>query len=128
MITRTLLLGLLLCAGTAPAMAIESQSALVAARAKLSRDQGVLVRCSAAFALHARLAAEGKADPALPASLAGRGKEYFVRAGAQLIDEAGLSREEVTLLMEDEISHLADPVVLAATLPGCIRSLEASGL
>ncbi len=128
MMNRILFLGLLLFAGTAPAAAAGATPHLDQARARLTPEHRMLLRCSAAFAVNSQRIAEGTADPALPPSLPERGREYFVRAGAQLMDEAGLLREEIAALLKEEAARLAEPVALAAALPGCVASLEASGL
>lgn len=128
MMNRTLFLGLLLLAGAAPAAAAQATPDLDQARAKLSPEHRMLLRCSAAFAVNLQRVAEGTADAALPTSLPERGREYFVRAGAQLMDEAGLTREEIAALLKEEAARLAEPVALAVAMPGCVASLEASGL
>ncbi|MFA7596020.1 MAG: hypothetical protein WCY92_06655 [Novosphingobium sp.] len=128
MTNRILFLGLLLFAGAAPAAAAEATPPLEQARARLTPEHRILLRCSAAFAVNSQQIAQGSADPALPPSLAERGKEYFVRAGAQLMDEAGVAREEIAALLKEEAARLAEPVALAAAMPGCVASLEASGL
>jgi hypothetical protein len=128
MMKRTIFLGLLAMAGSVPAIAAEALPDLAAARAKLTPQHQVLLQCSAAFAVNSRNVAQGKADPALPASLPERGKEYFIRTGAQLMDDAGLTREEIAALLKEQVVRLSDPAALAVTMPGCIASLEASGL
>ena len=127
MMNRTLFLGLLLLAGAAPAAA-EATPPLEQARARLTPEHRMLLRCSAAIAVNLQRVAEGTADATLPTSLPERGREYFVRAGAQLMDEAGLTREEIAALLKEEAARLAEPVALAAAMPGCVASLEASGL
>ena len=93
----------------------------------LSPDHQFKLRCAAAFAR----VAEGQAggDPVAKAypALAERGREYFVRAGAEAID-AGLTREQLAQHLQAASRDLADPVALDAAMPPCLASLEASGL
>ena len=59
--------------------------------APLSLQQSTALRCSAAFALGAALQNRGEATTWPP--LAARGREFFVRALARLMDDAGLTRD-----------------------------------
>ena len=73
-----------------------------------------------------------KAYPALGE----RGREYFVRAGARLIDELGLTDEQVRALVGQEVQSLqtqsaaaSDPAAFVdSIMQPCLVSLEASGL
>ncbi|MEZ5687328.1 MAG: hypothetical protein R3E21_00765 [Caenibius sp.] len=100
-----------------------------AARARLDPAQRQLLRCSAAFALVSHLKSRGDvADlPTMPAT-DDRLQEYFVRAGAELMDKAGLSRAELSALLAQEVRALSDREALNAAMPTCAASLEASGL
>jgi len=72
----------------------------------MTLEQQMLVRCSAAFAIVAgeqeRGVAAARAYPPLNES----GKEFFVRAGARLMDELQLSRETLAALMKAEVERL----------------------
>ena len=57
-----------------------------------------------------------------------RGREYFVRALAQLIDEAHLDRDGVVRLVQAEAARLQDSPDLLTGMPACLASLEASKL
>lgn len=58
-----------------------------------------------------------------------RGREFFVRSVAQVMDDAGLDREAVKVLVLDTTDRLgADPARVNAMLPGCLLLLDASGL
>lgn len=124
MIIRTILLGMAALAVAGPSGAGEPP----APRAPLSAEHRTLLRCSAAFAVASHRAARGgEARGSIP-SLGERGREYFVRAGAELIDHSGVTREELAVLLKEQARQLSDPDELAAAMPGCIASLEASGL
>lgn len=94
--------------------------------APLSLQQASALKCSAAFALGAAAQArgQGKQWPALAA----RGREYFVRASAQIMDETGWSRDLVALKLADQAKALGTPGALAAAMPPCLLLLDASGL
>lgn len=94
----------------------------------LSLEQRMLLRCSAAFALVAHGQAVG--DPAALAwpAMGERGREFFVRASARLIDEASLDRAALTAVMVQEAQGLGDGDALTTAMPPCLSALEASGL
>ena len=93
---------------------------------RLSLEQQTSVRCSAAFAIVAGIQSQGGANEYPP--LAERGREYFVRSAARLIDETGIDRAGITALMQAEAEALSDPERLEAALPACLLLLDASGL
>lgn len=92
----------------------------------LSLQQSTALRCSAAFALGAAMQSRGEgADwPAL----APRGREFMVRASAQVMDETGRTREQVAAELTGQAKSLAEPGALAAAMPPCLLLLAASGL
>lgn len=94
--------------------------------APLNLQQSTALKCSAAFALGAAAQArgEGKQWPAL----AVRGREFFVRTSAQIMDETGWSRDLVALRLADQAKALGEPGALAAALPPCLLLLDAAGI
>jgi len=102
----------------------------------LSLEHKTLIRCSATFAIIAY--EQGKGVPSALAfpDLRVRGKEYFVHAGAQLMDDMqldeaqvqGLYRQEVKRL-QDESAQARDPAAYVASLMRpCLVMLDASGI
>lgn len=87
-----------------------------------------MLRCSAAFAIVARQQADGRAEAKRYPAMEPRGKEFFVRASAQLMDEAKLTREQVQAALQAEAKDLSAPGKLDAVMPACLLSLDASGL
>lgn len=92
----------------------------------LSMQQQAALKCSAAFALGATAQArgEGRAWPALAA----RGREYFVRSSAAIMDATGRSRDQVSAELGAQARLLARPGELEAAMPPCLALLDASGL
>ena len=90
-----------------------------------------MLGCAAVFAIVAS-DQEASRDTALAyPPLAWRGREYFVRASAAVMDEAGLSREAVRALLTEAAADLqrraaaADPdTVVAAAIAPCLPRLE----
>lgn len=117
-----------IAAALALAVAAPAAAQPASPRPQLTDDQHVLLHCSATFALvsgrqHAR-------DPqalAFP-DVTERGREYFIEAMAQLMDDVGLNREDVVKLVTEEAAGLQDPAVLYKQMPVCLASLQASGL
>ena len=95
---------------------------------ELTIQQNTALRCSVAFALVAQGQARG--DPAMAdyPPLGERGREFFVRSSAQLMDETGMSREAVAALLAVEIEALREPGALDGVMPPCLLLLDASGL
>jgi hypothetical protein len=95
---------------------------------QLTAEQQTLLHCSATFALvSGRQHAGDKEALAFP-DITARGREYFVRALVQLMDEAGLDHDTVAKLVQAEASTLQDPAVLYKQMPACLASLDASKL
>ena len=94
----------------------------------LSLEHRMLLRCSAAFALMAHRQSTGdEAAQAYP-PLQERGQEFFVRASARVIDEAGLDRNGVTAALTAEALQLQEGDALEQVMPACLSALEAAGL
>ncbi|MFC4256867.1 hypothetical protein GRI97_14915 [Altererythrobacter xixiisoli] len=102
------------------------ESASHASPRGLMLEHRAMLRCSAAFAL---VAAEQQRAPggmtAYP-PLSGRGREYFVRAVAQVMDDTGLPRQEVVAELEREARDLSAAGRLEQVMPACLLALEAS--
>ena len=95
---------------------------------QLTDDQRTLLHCSATFALvSGHQHAGDKAALAFP-DVTERGREYFVRAMVELMDEAGLDHDAITSLVTQEAAGLRAPAVLYKQMPACLASLQASGL
>ncbi|MGX7951517.1 hypothetical protein ACWPM1_03020 [Tsuneonella sp. HG249] len=94
--------------------------------APLTLQQASALKCSAVFALGAAAQARGEGRQWPP--LAVRGREYFVRASAQIMDETGWSRDLVALRLADQAKALAQAGALNAAMPPCLLLLDASGI
>ena len=103
---------------------------------RFTLEHRMLLRCSAAFAIVAGEQQRGVATALAYPALGERGREYFVRASARLMDDLKLTREQVgaSLLAEVEAlqkasSEAADPAVyIDSVMQPCLSALEASGL
>ncbi|PKP92062.1 MAG: hypothetical protein CVT75_08290 [Alphaproteobacteria bacterium HGW-Alphaproteobacteria-14] len=94
----------------------------------LSQENRALLRCAAAFAVVSQRQAIG--DPAAGQwpDLATRGREFFVRAMAQLMDQTGLDRDGIAWLAGFEAKALRDSGETDRLMPSCLLMLEASGV
>jgi len=107
-----------------PALALLLAPAAAAAQtAPLSLEHRMLLRCSAAFAIVAARQAAGDAGSLAFPPLAASGREYFVRASAQVMDEAGLDRAAVSSALEKEARDLIEQGTLAQVMPVCLTLL-----
>lgn len=119
---------LLLAALSAPAAAQQP--------APMTLEQTMLLRCSAAFAMIAGEQERGLARALAYPPLAQRGKEFFVQAGARLMDERLLSREQIEAEVRAEVERLLAGAAEAddrarfvdGVMQPCLSALEASGL
>lgn len=114
---------------TAPAMAQANPSTSVSTPAPaakgLTLEHRMLLKCSAAFALVAHGQAQGQADMLGYKVNAAQGREYFVQAMAQVMDDTGFSREDVTEQLTQEAQRLSagDGKGIAEIMPACEVSL-----
>jgi parvulin-like peptidyl-prolyl isomerase len=95
---------------------------------QLNDDQRTLLHCSATFALVSGRQRAGDKDALAFPDVSQRGREYFVRALVQLMDDAGLDHDAVARLVQDEAARLQDSPDLLKGMPACLASLQASGL
>ncbi|KZY54742.1 hypothetical protein A3736_13375 [Erythrobacter sp. HI0063] len=120
-----------LLASAAASLALAAQPAPPATEApQLSLEQATGLRCGVAFALVAQGQQAG--DPAALAypAMNPRGKEFFVRFMAALMEDPRFSRDLVTSLAMRETQELArgGPEALSAVMPACLQLLDLSGL
>ena len=94
----------------------------------LTLEQATAVRCAAAFALTAEAQGRGDAAAGTLPPMAGRGREYFVRVSARLIDELGLDRQQLTELVRSQASQIAREGNATAVTRACLPMLDAAGL
>ena len=94
----------------------------------LTPPQAAALRCGVVFALGAKLQEEKSLFAAEWPPLGTRGKEYFVRVIARLMDDTKASRETLSAMAMRQVPALGDPKATAAAMPGCLPLLDASGL
>lgn len=82
------------------------------------------VRCAALFSLVAGQQARQASDAADWPPLAERGREFFVRIAAEVMDRAGLDRSGIQALMQAEANELqrTDTAVTFAIRAGGIKT------
>lgn len=90
--------------------------------------QQTALRCSVAIAMGAEQQRMGKPEDSSWPDLTTRGREYFVRSLAQLMDETGATREGIALYARPEVEALKQPGRLTEIMPACLAMLDASGL
>jgi hypothetical protein len=89
----------------------------------MTLEQQMLVRCSAAFAIVASEQERGVASARAYPPLNERGKEFFVRSGARLMDELHLSREAFQALMKGEVERLQAKAIASADPPASVDEI-----
>ena len=94
--------------------------------APLTLQQQAALKCSSAFALGAVEQAGGRHATWPP--LAERGREFFVRTSAAIMDETGWTRDQVAAELTAQARVLKRPGELEAAMPPCLMLLDASGL
>ena len=91
--------------------------------APLSLEQRMSLRCSAAFALVAHGQANGDARALAYPRLGDDAREFFVRAAAQVMDEAGLDEEGIRAALAAEAQDLVDHDSIAPVMEVCLPQL-----
>lgn len=98
------------------------------AEPELDLEQTMAMRCSIAFALVADMQVAGEeAGLAYPA-IEERGREYFVRTMARLMDETGLDRDRLRVVLDREVAEVRAGSMVEEIMPACMVALDASGL
>lgn len=110
------------------ALAVPAAAQVPAAAPQLTLEQSTALRCSAAFAIVAADQAAGNAKALAFPPMAQRGREFFVRASAQLMDEAQVTRADVAALLQTEAQRQRDTGTTAEIMPACLLLLDASGI
>ena len=92
-------------------------------------EQQTALRCGVAVAIATEAQRAGNADgkdwPDLLENE--RGREYFVRTMAKLMDDTGIAREGIALRGRKEAEDLAQDGRLDAVMPACLLMMQASG-
>lgn len=111
------------------ALALAAQSAAphTAQPIALTIEQQSALRCSVAVALAAEQQRAGQASGKDWPDLTIRGREFFVRSLARLMDDAGLTRPMLTARAQRETGQLKQPGRLDEVMPACLLLLDASG-
>ncbi len=94
----------------------------------LPQESRALLRCAAAFALVAQGQAAGDPQAKAWPDLSLRGREFFVRAMAQLMDETGRDRAGIAALANAEAQALTESDEVAKIMQSCLLMLEAAQL
>ena len=98
------------------------------AAAPMSLEQQAALRCSAAFALVSAGQERGNEAALAYPPLGERGKEFFVRSMAQVMDDTGMTREQVSRLVAQSAQELRDGNGIKDAMPACLLLLDASGV
>ncbi len=114
----------------APAAAQQAETA------PMTLEQTMLLRCSAVFAVVAGEQDRGVASARAYPPLGARGREFFVRASARLMDERHLSRAQVEAALRAEAQRFQTEAAQApdrarfidGAMQPCLVALEAAGL
>ncbi|MWV28897.1 hypothetical protein [Aurantiacibacter rhizosphaerae] len=109
----------------APVMAIPAIAAAQTPPPQLNLDQRMLLRCSAAFAMISFGQENGNAEAMQYPTMEKRGREFFVRASARVMDEAGLDRSQIEAALSAEAQDLVDTNTLEEVMPACLTLLPA---
>ena len=103
-------------------------SAAPAEQPSLSLDAQARLRCAAAFAMVSHGQQNGNEAARKWPDLTIRGREFFVRSLAGLMDETGLDREGISQRVSAEAQALWDNGQVDEVMPACLVMLEQAGL
>ena len=132
MLTRLFGLAFLALATAAQAAAPTAPPTPAPDFSRLTEDHKASLRCAAAFAVVATEQQRGEKEALAYPPLALRGKEYFVRVAAQVMDQTGLARDVVRGLlvqdvaeMQQQASAISDPSAeVRLVMRPCLDRLE----
>jgi hypothetical protein len=129
----TLLLAATLALQDAPViMAHEPPAEVSVSLDALPIEQAAAARCAIAFATVSRWQKTGEErGKAYPDMEAGKGREFFVRVMARLMDEAGFTREDIAALTVSEAQRNDSPegaARISQMMPACELMKSAAGL
>jgi len=98
----------------------------------LTAENNALITCSAAFAIDSVPTLEGQnrlgySEEDLSDMVKQR-REFFVRSLVKIMDETGMSRDQVSEKVRSTVSRIVDQGTIATILPACSQILEASVL
>lgn len=94
----------------------------------LAPPQSSALRCGVVFAMGSKMQRDGKPAAVAWPPLATRGKEYFVRVFARLMDDTGANRDQLSAMAGVEAAALQDDRAVAAAMPRCLALLDAAGV
>lgn len=94
----------------------------------LSAPQAAALRCGVVFAMGAKMQAEGKPAAAGWPELGAKGREYFVRTAARIMEETGADRAAIQALAAAQLASLKDDAAIADAVPGCLVLMDAAGV
>lgn len=95
---------------------------------KLALEDRTALRCAAAFAIIADGQARGNKDALSYPALGTRGREFFVRSSARVMDDTGMDRAAVAAAIQAEAQSLRNTGQIDQIMPACLVLLDASGL
>ena len=113
---------------TVLAAAAVTLAAAPAGEPTLTPPQAQALRCGVVFALGAKLQEQKSPVAASWPPLGARGREYFVRVTAGLMDDTKASRDVITAMTMRQVAELSNPLALSAAMPGCLPLIDAAGL
>ncbi len=107
-------------------LAAQAPAAALVPPALTLADQASL-RCAAAVAMVAAGQAKGEVDALAYPPLAARGREYFVRTAARLMDDTGATRADLQAMMLHEAAAIRaeGPKSLPGLMPPCLSLMDA---
>lgn len=100
---------------------------------RLTPEHHLALRCGAVFAITASEQARGLPQARKWPALAAQGREFFVRSAARIMDETGLTREDVRAAamqeaqaVQRQVSTAADPeAAFSGQMTACLPLLPA---
>lgn len=98
------------------------------APSSLSLENRTALRCAAAFAIVAEGQGRGNTESLAYPALDQRGREFFVRTSARVMDDTGMDRAAVAAALRTEAQSLSDKDEVDQIMPACLLLLQASGI
>ena len=112
----------------ASALALAATPAQAAPAPQLDNAQQTSLKCAITLSIGTELQRRGDPVAAGWPPLGDRARDFFVRVMAQLMDDTGMTHDQVAALVREQSKPLADKKVVSRAMPGCVELMKDSGV
>ncbi|MEO1969338.1 MAG: hypothetical protein ABGW87_11565 [Sphingomonadaceae bacterium] len=112
----------------ASALALAAAPAQATPAPQLNSAQQTSLKCAITLSIGTELQRRGDKVATGWPPLGDRAREFFVRVMAQLMDDTGMTHDDIAALVREQSKALADKSVVSRAMPGCVELMDKSGV